>query len=80
MKNTRILRLALVFLLSISYWSCSQKNAEEEISSIFGAELQDFMLDFIEETNVPGMGFAFYSDSQVLFTPSKAPPNFSFQF
>jgi len=63
MKNTRILRLALVFLLSISYWSCSQKNAEEEISSIFGAELQDFMLDFIEETNVPGMGFAFYSDS-----------------
>ncbi len=57
------MKFALIFLISLSYFSCSHKNSRVEISSIFESNIQDFMLEFIEETNVPGMGFAFYSDS-----------------
>ena len=38
-------------------------NTREGISSVFESDIQEFMLEFIDSTNVPGMGFAFYSDS-----------------
>ncbi len=63
MKKFLLLRLVLFVLFTVLYWSCSQKNTRDEISKSFEADLRDFMLEFIEETNVPSMGFAFYSDT-----------------
>ena len=63
MKNIIFLRLAFFFLFSVLYWSCSQKNTSDEINKSFEADLRNFMLEFTEVTNVPGMGFAFYSDT-----------------
>lgn len=63
MKNTGMIKYALLFLISVSCWSCGGKNTQKEADSTFESEIEEFMLDFIEETNVPGMGLAFYSDS-----------------
>lgn len=60
MKN---LGLAVFLLLSVSYMSCSQKNARTEISSLFESDMQEFMLGFLDATNVPSMGLAFHSDT-----------------
>ncbi len=56
-------KLILIILFTVLYWSCSQKNTNDEISKRFEADLQNFMLEFTEAVNVPGMGFAYYSDS-----------------
>jgi hypothetical protein len=63
LKNIMFCRLALFLLLSVLSWSCNQKNASDEISTSFEADLRDFMLEFLEETHVPGIGFAFNSDT-----------------
>jgi D-alanyl-D-alanine carboxypeptidase len=56
-------KLILFILFTVLNWSCSQKDNKDEISKRFEADIRDFMLEFTEATNVPGMGFAFYSDS-----------------
>jgi len=63
MKNIIFEKFVLLYLFSVLCWSCSQKNTSDEISKSFEADLRNFMLEFTEETNVPGMGFAFYSDT-----------------
>lgn len=49
--------------ISVFSWSCINKNTGKEVGSNFKSDIENFMLEFIEETNLPGMGFAFYSDS-----------------
>jgi len=63
MKTIKKLGLALFLLISVSYLSCSQNNARTETSLQFESDIQDFMLGFLEATNVPSMGFAFHSDT-----------------
>jgi D-alanyl-D-alanine carboxypeptidase len=63
MKNIKFIRLVLFVLLTVLSWSCGQKNTSDEVNKSFEADLRDFMLEFLEETHVPGMGFAFYSDT-----------------
>jgi D-alanyl-D-alanine carboxypeptidase len=62
-KKITFLRSALIFLFSVLTWSCNQQNASDEIRKSFEADVRNFMLEFTEATNVPGMGFAFYSDT-----------------
>lgn len=59
----RILRFTLFLQISVLCWSCSNMNTGKEVRSNFISDIENFMFEFIEETNVPGMGFAFYSDS-----------------
>lgn len=63
MKTTISFRSVLFFLLALSFWSCNQQKTQDKANSAFKDEIETFMLEFIETTNVPGMGFAFYSDS-----------------
>lgn len=63
MKNYIIFRLTLLVLSLIICSSCNQNNSSEEINENFEADMLEFMLEFTEATNVPGMGFAYYSDT-----------------
>ncbi|MFC2090597.1 serine hydrolase domain-containing protein [Bacteroidota bacterium] len=63
MKNQLVLRLVFFAFISVLFWSCNQKNTEDADVKSFEADVRTLMLDFIEKSNVPGMGFAFYSDS-----------------
>lgn len=56
-------RLSILFLLSGLFWSCTYTHSIDRARKSFEADLHSFMNEFIETTNVPGMGFAFCSDS-----------------
>jgi D-alanyl-D-alanine carboxypeptidase len=62
MKNFKFLRLFLIVMLSLLYWACGQKNTSDELKKSFGTDIRNLMLEFKDSVNVPGMGFAFYSD------------------
>jgi D-alanyl-D-alanine carboxypeptidase len=63
MKKIIILKSATLVMFSVLYCSCGQNNTRNEITEHFEADLREFMLEFTEVTDVPGMGFAFYSDT-----------------
>ena len=56
-------RSALYFLISLSFCSCHPERGQNKVNAKFKHEIETFMLEFIEATNVPGMGLAYYSDS-----------------
>ncbi|MGC9342595.1 MAG: serine hydrolase domain-containing protein, partial [Bacteroidales bacterium] len=45
------------------FWSCSQKNTKDELNKKFETDMRNFIHEFTKATNVPGMGFAYYSDT-----------------
>jgi len=53
----------MIFLFSALFCSCNQKRSPDKVSDSFKADIRNFMLEFIGETDVPSMGFAFYSDT-----------------
>lgn len=63
MKNLNISRIALLILYIVLCWSCSQNNAANKRKIRLEAEIEELMLEFIEEINIPGMGLGYYSDT-----------------
>jgi D-alanyl-D-alanine carboxypeptidase len=63
MKIYKFSGLCLIVLLSLLYWSCDQKNTSHVIKKSFETDLRNFMLEFKDSGNIPGVGFAFYSDT-----------------
>lgn len=63
MYKNFIFKLAFLVLIMYLFWSCSQNGTKDEINKSFETDIRSFMIEFTSEINVPGMGFAFYSDT-----------------
>jgi len=56
-------KIVLLFLCSVLFWSCGQNNTEDKRKMEIEGEIKDLMHEFIEEIDIPGMGFGYYSDT-----------------
>lgn len=63
-----LIKSALFALFTVVFWSCSQQISREDIRHHFITDLQQLMLEYTDDSDLPGMGFAYYSDSVGMIT------------